>query len=83
MYLYIFWLGCLGHTLDLLMHDIIKIKDHDYQWIGALYMKGKRMIKFVTNHSHARYIYRNNSNLELLRLQRLDLLAITSPSTSF
>jgi hypothetical protein len=32
----IFWSGCLVHTMNLLMHDIIKMKDHDYRWIGAL-----------------------------------------------
>jgi hypothetical protein len=25
----IFWSGCLVHTMNLLMHDIIKMKDHD------------------------------------------------------
>jgi hypothetical protein len=46
----IFWSRCLVHTM-LLMHDMIKMKDHDYRWIGALYKRGKKMIKFITNHS--------------------------------
>jgi hypothetical protein len=27
----IFWLGCLVHTMNLLIHAIIKMKDHDYR----------------------------------------------------
>jgi hypothetical protein len=58
------------HTLNLLMHDIIKLKEHDYKWIGALYKKGKSMIKFITNHSHAHYIFHNHSKLELLKIAK-------------
>lgn len=50
------------------MHDIIKMKGHDYKWIGALYKKGKIMIKFITNYSHAHYIFCNLSKLELLMI---------------
>jgi hypothetical protein len=82
-YLNIFWSGCLVHTLNLLMHDIIKIKDHDYRWIGALYKRGKKMIKFIINHSMAHHIFRSHSKLEVLKMQRPDLLAITSPSSTF
>jgi hypothetical protein len=32
----IFWSRCLVHTMNLLRHDIINMKDHDYIWIGAL-----------------------------------------------
>ena len=52
------------------MHDIIKMKDHDYKWIGALYKKGKNMIKFITNHSHAHYIFHNHSKLEPLKIEK-------------
>lgn len=64
----IFWSGCLVHTLNLLMHDIIKMKEHDYKWIGALYKKGKFMIRFITNHSNAHNIFRSHSRLELLKI---------------
>ena len=37
----IFWSGCLVHTLNLLLHDIVKNKNEQYQWIGNLYKKGK------------------------------------------
>jgi hypothetical protein len=66
----IFWLGCLVHTMNLLMHDIIKMKDHDYRWIGALYNRGKKMIRFITNHSMAHYIFRSRSKLEFLKIAK-------------
>jgi hypothetical protein len=66
----IFWSGCLVHTMNLLMHDIIKMKDHDYRWIGALYKRGKKMIRFITNHIMAQYIFRNHSKLELLKIPK-------------
>ena len=43
----IFWSRCLVHTLNILMHDIIKMKDHDYSQIDSLYKKGKHMIRFA------------------------------------
>jgi hypothetical protein len=66
----IFWLGCLVHTMNLLMHDIIKMKDHDYRWIGALYKREKKMIRFITNHSMAHYIFRSHSNFELIKIAK-------------
>ena len=33
------WSGCLVHTLNLLMHDIVKMKDPSYRWICALYKR--------------------------------------------
>ena len=38
----IFCSGCLVHTLNLLLHDIVKNKNEQYQWIGDLYKKGKK-----------------------------------------
>jgi hypothetical protein len=67
-YANIFWSGCLVHTLNLLMHDIIKMKEHDYKWIGALYKKCKFMIRFITNHSNAHNIFHSHSRLELLKI---------------
>jgi hypothetical protein len=65
----IFWSGCLVHTMNLLMHDIIKMKDHDYRCISALYKRGK-MIRFITNHRMAHFIFRNHSKLELLKIAK-------------
>ena len=56
------------HTLNLLMHDTVKMKDPSYRWIGALYKRGKKMIKFITNHSMA--TFRNHSRLELLKIAK-------------
>ena len=53
----IFWSGCLVHTLNPLMNDIIKLKENDYKWIGELYKKGKYMIGFITSHSNAHGIF--------------------------
>ena len=65
----IFWSGCLVH-MNLLMHDIVKMKDPSYRWIAALYKRGKKMIKFITNHSMAHHIFRNHSRLELLKIAK-------------
>ena len=66
----IFWFECLVHTLNFLMHDIIKMKENNYKWIGSLYKKGKNMIRFITNHSNAHHIFRSHSRLELLKLAK-------------
>jgi hypothetical protein len=66
----IFWSGYLVHTMNLLMHDIIKMKDCDYRWIGALYKRGKKMIRFITTPSLAHIIFRNHSKLELLKITK-------------
>jgi len=63
-----FWTKCLMHALNLLMHDIIKLKYPNYKWIGSLYKKGKRMVKFITNHSASQFVFCNHSKLELLKL---------------
>ena len=56
------------HTLNLLMHDIIKLKENEYKWIGELYKKGKHMIIFITNHRNAHGIFRTHSKLEILKI---------------
>ena len=57
-------------TLNLLMHDIIKLKENEHKWIGELYKKGKHMISFITNHSNAHGIFRAHSKLELLKITK-------------
>eukprot|EP00253_Pinus_taeda_P002348 PITA_02348 len=64
----IFWTGCLVHTLNLLMHDVVKNKNAQYKWISDLYKKGKQMIKFITNHSNTHSLFRSHSRLELLKI---------------
>ena len=70
------------HTLNLLVHDTIKLKENEYKWIGELYKKGKHMIRFITNHSNAHGIFRAHSKLELLKIAKIRFLAITSPSSA-
>ena len=52
------------------MHDIIKMKEHDYRWISALYKRGKKMIRFITNHNMAHYFFRSHSKLKLLKIAK-------------
>ena len=52
------------------MHDIIKLKENDYKWIGKLYKKNKYMIRFITNHSNAHGIFHSHSKLELLKIAK-------------
>ena len=66
----IFWSRWLVHTWNLLMHDIVKMKDPSYRWIGTLYKRGKKVIKFITNHSMVHHIFRNHSRLELLKIAK-------------
>jgi hypothetical protein len=54
-YPHIFWSGCLVHTLNLLMHDIIK--HTECGWINDLYQRGKKLIKFITCHTRVNYFY--------------------------
>jgi hypothetical protein len=46
---HIFWFGCLVHTLNHLMHDIVKHTDRG--WINDLYKRGKKLIRFVIGHT--------------------------------
>ena len=63
---HIFWSGCLVHTLNLLMHDIVNYKECG--WINELYKKGKELIKFITGHTRVNYFYGTYSKLQLLKL---------------
>jgi hypothetical protein len=63
---HIFWSGCLVHTLNLLMHDIVKHRECG--WINQLYKKGKQLIKFITGHTRVNYFYSTHSKLQLLKI---------------
>jgi hypothetical protein len=67
-YTHIFWSGCLVHTLNLLMHDIIKHKE--CTWINDFYKRGKKLIKFITGHSRVNAFYGTYSKLQLLKLAK-------------
>ena len=66
----IFWSRCLVHTLNLLMHDTIELKENDCKWISEMYKNGKYMIRFITNHSNAHGIFLSHSKLELLKIAK-------------
>ena len=65
---HIFWFGCLVHTLNLLMHDIVKHKECG--WTNELYKRGKQLIKFITGHTRVNYFYGGYSKLQLLKLAK-------------
>jgi len=67
-YPHIFWSGCLVHTLNLLMHDIIKHKE--CTWMNVLYKRGKKLIKFITGHTRVNAFYGTYSKLKLLKLAK-------------
>eukprot|EP00253_Pinus_taeda_P018560 PITA_18560 len=64
----IFWSRCLVHTMNLLMHDIVKNKNEQYKWIGDLYKRGKEMLKLITNHGNTHGLFHSHSRLELLNI---------------
>jgi hypothetical protein len=65
---HIFWFRCLVHTLNLLMHDIVKHKN--YGWIDDLYKRGNKLIKFVIKHKRVNYFYGTHSRLQLLKITK-------------
>jgi hypothetical protein len=66
MHPHIFWSGCLVHTLNLLMHDIVKHKECG--WINQLYKRGKQVIKYIIEHTRVNYIYNTYSRLQILKI---------------
>jgi hypothetical protein len=56
------------HTLNLLMHDIVKHKECGR--IHELYKRGKKLIKFITGHTRVNYFYGTYSKLQLLKLAK-------------
>jgi hypothetical protein len=66
MHPHIFWSGFLVHTLNLLMHDIVKHKECG--WIKKLYKRGKQVIKYITRHTRVNYFYSTYSMLHILKI---------------
>jgi hypothetical protein len=66
MHPHIFWSGSLVHTLNLLMHDIVKHKECG--WINPLYKRGKQVIKYITGHTRVNYFYSTYSRLQILKI---------------
>ena len=63
---HIFWFACVVHTLNLIFKDFHVAFD----WMNTTYNKGKEIVKYFLNHTHAHAIFRAQSNLELLEVAK-------------
>ncbi|XP_076940642.1 uncharacterized protein LOC143609905 [Bidens hawaiensis] len=63
---HIFWSPCCVHTLNLVFKDLAK----EFCWLMNTYKKGKVIVKFFLNHTHALLIFRDNSTHELLKVAK-------------
>ncbi|KAK1438667.1 hypothetical protein QVD17_04476 [Tagetes erecta] len=64
VYKHIFWSPCCVHTLNLIFKDFAK----EFYWMEDTYNKGKAIVKYFLNHTHALAMFRENSKLELLKV---------------
>ena len=60
------WSPCVVHTLNLIFKDWAQAFD----WFKDTYFKGKQIVKYFVNPSHALTIFRSNSKLELLKVAK-------------
>ncbi|KAL6550574.1 hypothetical protein OROMI_021062 [Orobanche minor] len=63
---HIFWSPCVVHTLNLIFKDFAVA----FPWMSVTYIKGKNIVKYFINHTHAHTIFRNHSGLELLKVAK-------------
>lgn len=63
---HIFWSPCVVHTLNLIFKDSAAA----LSWMSDTYIRGKNIVKYFLNHSHAHAIFRNYSGLELLKVAK-------------
>ncbi|XP_076941570.1 uncharacterized protein LOC143611191 [Bidens hawaiensis] len=63
---HIFWSPCCVHTLNLVFKDLAK----EFNWLMNTYSRGKVIVKFFLNHTQALSIFRDNSTLELLKVEK-------------
>lgn len=63
---HIFWSPCVVHTLNLIFKDFAVA----FPWMSDTYIRGKNIVKYFLNHSHAHSIFRNHSGLELLKVAK-------------
>ncbi|XP_022003418.2 uncharacterized protein LOC110900866 [Helianthus annuus] len=66
VYKHIFWSPCCVHTLNLIFKDL----GNEFYWLNDTYKKGKAIVKYFLNHTHALSIFRENSRLELLKVAK-------------
>ncbi|KAK9057621.1 hypothetical protein SSX86_022457 [Deinandra increscens subsp. villosa] len=65
-YKHIFWSPCCVHTLNLVFKDFAK----EFIWLHVTYKRGKEVVKYFLNHGQALSIFRDNSQLELLKVAK-------------
>ncbi|KAJ9538755.1 hypothetical protein OSB04_031488 [Centaurea solstitialis] len=63
---HIFWSPCCVHTLNLIFKDLAS----EFFWLMNTYRRGKVIVKYFLNHTHALAIFRDNSKLELLKVAK-------------
>ncbi|KAL4573628.1 hypothetical protein LXL04_020441 [Taraxacum kok-saghyz] len=64
VYKHIFWSSCCVHSLNLIFKDMAK----KFEWLSETYKRGKGIVKFFLNHTHALAFFRDNSKLQLLKV---------------
>ena len=63
---HIFWTPCVVHTLNLIFKDFAR----NFEWLSSTYKRGKNIVKYILNHTHALAIFRAHSKLELLKVAK-------------
>ncbi|XP_023742426.1 uncharacterized protein LOC111890549 [Lactuca sativa] len=66
VYKHIFWSPCYVYFLNLSFKDLA----NECFWLMDTYRKGKIIVKHFLNHTHALAIFRDNSQLELLKVAK-------------
>ncbi|XP_052622385.1 uncharacterized protein LOC128127744 [Lactuca sativa] len=64
VYKHIFWSPCCVHSLNLIFKDMAK----QFDWLTDTYNRGKVIVTFFLNHTHALAFFRDNSKLQLLKV---------------
>eukprot|EP00253_Pinus_taeda_P032925 PITA_32925 len=60
----VFWTPCIVHSLNLALKSIVS----DVLWIGSIIENARHIRNFVQNHTNALTIYKEYSNLSLLKI---------------
>ncbi|KAL4556044.1 hypothetical protein LXL04_038682 [Taraxacum kok-saghyz] len=63
VYKHIFWSPCCVHSLNLIFKDMAK----KFEWLSETYKRGKGIVKFFLNHTHALAFFRD-TKLQLLNV---------------
>ncbi|CAL5098119.1 unnamed protein product [Urochloa decumbens] len=63
---HIFWSPCVVHTLNLMFKDFAG----KFTWMEDTYKAGKAIVNFFRSHCHCLAMFRNNSDLDLLKVAK-------------